>query len=217
MSTSQVEEKAIQPEKPLAKTGPARETGRSRKSSQTIPRQVDLGTPAGRKTATAILEVLGGERSPTEAAEVLGVSLPRYYAIETRALAGFLAGCEPRAVGRYVAPEREVEKLRRENERLARESARHQALARAAARAVGLSAPPAKARKEKEGKGRKRRRPATRALKVAERMREKADVAVGRFPLDAPLPSAVGPLSAVSSANLSVTAPKEKTGAPMPA
>jgi hypothetical protein len=193
MSTSQVESKATPPEKPLAKTRPARETGPARKPSQAIPRVADLGTPGGRKTATAILEVLGGERSPTEAAEVLGVSLPRYYAIETRALAGFLAGCEPRPVGRQVAPEREVEKLRRENERLARECARHQALARAAARAVGLSAPPSKAGHEKAGKGRKRRKPATRALKVAEKLRETPNGVVCGFPLKAPLPLSVGP------------------------
>jgi len=199
MSTGTAEAKVLETEKPLAKSATNCKNVGTRRPAAPPKRPMELGTPAGRKTATAILEVLGGERSPTEAAKVLDVSLPRYYAIETRALAGFLAGCEPRPLGRQVAPEREVEKLTRENDRLRRECARSQALARAAARAVGLAAPPAKGGKDKEGKGRKRRRPATRALKVAEHIREKADVAVGRFPLDATLPLSVGPLSAVSS------------------
>ena len=146
-------------------------------------RPLEPGTAAGRKTATAILEVLGGERSPTEAAEALGVSLPRYYAIEARALAGFLVGCEPPAVGRRVSPEREVERLRRENTRLSRDLARQQALARTAARAAGLSAQPAASKAGKDGKRRKRRRPMARALRVAAALVQKAPEGAPVLPL----------------------------------
>jgi hypothetical protein len=141
------------------------------------------GSAAGRKTATAILEVLGGERSPTEAAEALGVSLPRYYAIEARALAGFLAGCEPKPTGRRVSPEREVERLRRENTRLTRDLARQQALARTAARAAGLTAQPASSKACKDGKRRKRRRPMARALRVAATLHPKAPEGAPVLPL----------------------------------
>src|SRR5947209_17562740 len=55
-----------------------------------------------RQRAAAILEVLAGARSPTEAAQALGVSLPRYYLLEARALGGLLAACEPQPPGRQV-------------------------------------------------------------------------------------------------------------------
>ncbi len=43
------------------------------------------GTSAeARQLAMAILEVLGGEWAPGEAATALKMSLPRYYALETR-------------------------------------------------------------------------------------------------------------------------------------
>jgi len=173
MSTQTMEARAPEAQKAVARTpersktdGPAKPAARKRPP--------EPGSPAGRKTAAAILEVLGGERSPTEAAEALGVSLPRYYAIETRALAGFLAGCEPPSLGRRVAPEREVERLRRENERLTRDVARQQALARTASRAAGLASQPSPARAGKDGKRRKRRRPMARALRMAAALHPKA-------------------------------------------
>jgi hypothetical protein len=120
-----------------------------------------------RRTAAAVLEVLAGARTPAEAAAALGLSVPRYYQIEARALAGLLAACEARSKGRQPDPGNEAAVLRRENQRLQRELGRHQALARAAQRAVGLPPPvPAAA---KAGK-RKRRRPVARALGVARRL-----------------------------------------------
>jgi hypothetical protein len=47
----------------------------------------------------AILEVLAGLRTPAEAAQSLQISLPRYYVLETRALEGLVAGCEPKPLG----------------------------------------------------------------------------------------------------------------------
>ena len=52
-----------------------------------------------KRLATAILEVLAGVRSPADAAKTLEISLPRYYLLEQRALAGLLAACEVRTKG----------------------------------------------------------------------------------------------------------------------
>lgn len=194
MSTQTMEAKAPEAQKAVAKAPEKCKTvGTPKPAARKRP--PEPGTPAGRKTAAAILEVLGGERSPTEAAAALGVSLPRYYAIETRALAGFLVGCEPPLLGRRVSPEREVERLRRENERLSRDLARQQALARTASRAAGLTAQPAVARAGKDGKRRKRRRPMARALRMAAVLQQKP-VEGALSPLSSPLGAAV-PLSVV--------------------
>ena len=92
-----------------------------------------------KRLAAAILEVLAGARTPTEAAASLELSLPRYYQLEAQALRGLLAACEPRPRGRVRTVKHEVETLRKENQRLQRELTRHQALARAAQRTIGLS------------------------------------------------------------------------------
>lgn len=121
-----------------------------------------------KRLATAILEVLAGVRTPTDAAKTLEISLPRYYLLEQRALAGLLAACEPRtkAPGRSV--EREIAKLQRELASSRRECARQQSLLRAAQRAVGLSPPQSPKPTEKNGAKKTRRRRATaRALRAA--------------------------------------------------
>jgi len=195
MSTQTMEAKAPEVQKTVAKA-PERCKTIEHPRPAARKRPPEPGTPAGRKTAAAILEVLGGERSPTEAAAALGVSLPRYYAIETRALAGFLVGCEPPPLGRRVSPEREVERLRRENERLSRDLARQQALARTASRAAGLASQPSPARAGKDGKRRKRRRPMARALRMAAVLQQKPAEGVSLSPLSSPLGAAM-PLSVV--------------------
>jgi hypothetical protein len=132
----------------------------------------DLGKDRGREAkrlAAAILEVLAGARTPTEAATELGLSVPRYYQVEARALRGLLAACEPRPRGRVRTAKSEVETLSKENQRLQRDLTRHQALARAAQRAVGLS-PPAPVVNKAGKKPRKRR--VARALSVAERLKQ---------------------------------------------
>lgn len=129
----------------------------------------DRGAEA-KRLAAAILEVLAGARTPTEAAQALEVSVPRYYQLEAQALRGLLAACEPRPRGRVRVEKTEVETLSRENQRLQRELTRNQALARAAQRAVGLS-PPAPTPTTKAGKKPRKRRVA-RALSVVERLRE---------------------------------------------
>ena len=134
----------------------------------------DLGegasTQARKQTAT-ILEVLAGVRTPTQAAEVLGVSLPRYYVLEIQALQGMLVACEPRSLGRQPTSESALAALRRECEQLRRECGRQQALVRAAQRTIGLTAPPAAPKPEKNGKKRRKRRPTARALRAVARLK----------------------------------------------
>jgi hypothetical protein len=117
----------------------------------------------------AILEVLAGMRTPTQAAEALGISVPRYYALESRALGGLLEACRKRQKGRRRTPERELSKLQAEVERLKRDCTRSQALLRTAQRNLGLSAPQSpKPKPEESGsKKRRRRRPTARALRAA--------------------------------------------------
>ena len=141
---------------------------------------MDLGKDRGaqaKQLAAMILEVLAGARTPTEAATALGLSVPRYYQLEAQALRGLLAACEPKPKGRSRQVKTEVETLRKENQRLQRDLTRHQALARAAQRAVGLS-PPAPTPTSKAGKKPRKRRVA-RALSVAERLKEETAPTMG--------------------------------------
>ena len=124
------------------------------------------GSQQARRTAAAILEVLAGARTPTEAAEAMGVSANRYYQLEARAIQGLLEACEPRPKGKVVSPENQLAKLRREADKLRNEAARFQALARASQKTVGLAAPKP-ARSKKGGKTKRRRKPTVRALMMA--------------------------------------------------
>src|SRR5437764_12569060 len=82
------------------------------------------GSREALRLAACVLEVLAGMRGPVEAAEALGVSVTRYYQLEQRALEGLVHGCEPVRRGRSASGVGEVPRLRRENERLARECQR---------------------------------------------------------------------------------------------
>src|SRR5436190_1278627 len=55
---------------------------------------VPKGGRVASQVAACVLEVLAGVRTPAEAAGELGVSLPRYYQLEQRALQGLVQGCE---------------------------------------------------------------------------------------------------------------------------
>jgi hypothetical protein len=125
-----------------------------------------------KQRAAAILEVLAGSRTPTEAAQALAVSLPRYYFLEARALHGLLVACESAPRGPAPDERRAQAALRAECERWKRECARQQALVRAAQRTIGLAAPappPPKA-----GRKRKARKPVARALQAAARLQAEA-------------------------------------------
>jgi hypothetical protein len=126
------------------------------------------GSRDAKKIAAAILEVLGGVRLPSDAATALNTSLPRYYLLESRALSGLIAACEPRPIGRVRSTESELAQEKKEADRLRRECARLQALLRAAQRTVGLTAPAVPKASDVKGKGRRKRKPTVRALKAAE-------------------------------------------------
>ncbi len=156
------------------------------------------GSVEARRLAAAILEVLAGARTPQDAAGALGISVPRYYALEVRALEGLVSVCEPRRPGRGPSPGHEAEELRRAVARLERECGRRGALLRAAQRAVGLSA----VRPEPRDKVRKRpkRRPTVRALGAARRLVAEAP-ATGADPLTPATPPATAGTGAPEEAS----------------
>jgi hypothetical protein len=123
-----------------------------------------------KRLAAVILEVLAGVRTPGQAAEVLHVSLPRYYQLEVRALRGLVESCEPKPKGRQAQTGSAEAALRRENEHLRREVTRQQSLVRLTQRNIGLTPPAPKA---VTGKKRKRR-PCVRALQLAQRLQREA-------------------------------------------
>jgi hypothetical protein len=123
-----------------------------------------------KQRAAAILEVLAGGRTPTQAAQALGVSLGRYYLLEDKALAALVAACELQPRGQRPDGARRLARLERECQRWQREAARQQALVRAAQRTIGLTAPPPPAPKDKGKK--RRRRPVVRALAAVQRLRQ---------------------------------------------
>ncbi len=122
-------------------------------------------TPEIRRQAAAILEVLAGARTPTDAAKDLALSLPAYYKLEARAIRGLILACRPPGRGPRPSPELEATRLKRQCQKLQQELQRYQALARAAQRAAGLPAP-AVVPKDKDAKGRRKRKPAVRALRA---------------------------------------------------
>jgi hypothetical protein len=122
------------------------------------------GSRDARKLALLVLEVLGGARTPSEAAQALSVSVVRYYALEARALEGLVQACEPRGRGPGKSSERQLSALARKVEQLERECTRRQSLLRLSQRALGVS-PNAPAPK-KPGK-RRPNKPVVRALRAA--------------------------------------------------
>ena len=141
-----------------------------------------------RRLAAAILEVLAGVRTPTDAARAVGTSVPRYYQLEQRAIQGLLSACEPRTKGRQPNEARQIARLERDLQRLRKECDRQQALARVAQRAVGLSqVPPPAAKNSGNGTARKRvRRPAIRALRAVAGLRADSSSEEGRATVQPP-------------------------------
>jgi hypothetical protein len=136
--------------------------GRRRRAPYRTLSEAPVDAEAKRLCAV-ILEVLGGVRTPTDAAGALGVSVPRYYALEARALRGLLRACQRRSRGRKRSAEGELARLKVDLERLATERDRLQALLRASQRAMGLAAP----QKPEHSKKKRKRRPQVRALRAA--------------------------------------------------
>ena len=146
------------------------------KKQQTLRVVGRAASPEARKLAAAILEVLGGVRTTTDAAQVLGCSLPRYYQLEARGVEGLLSACEPVRRGPGLSPRREAEVLKKKCARLEREVGRQQALVRAAHRAVGL--PPAPSPVKTKAGTKRQQRPRARALIAAAVLSEPVAAAV---------------------------------------
>lgn len=164
---------AAEPKPPRRASGGPSEPRLPRKPRSAYPK-LRSGSEDGeaRRLCAVILEVLGGGRTPTDAAGALGVSVPRYYALEARALGGLLRACQRRPKGRKKTPEAELARLEGEVKRLEGQSSRLQALLRASQRAVGLPPPVApKGKATDPSKKRKKRRPQVRALRAAASLR----------------------------------------------
>jgi len=126
-----------------------------------------------RRTAAVILEVLAGLRSASEASEVLGMALARYYVLERRAVSGMVDGLGPRPRGRPRTDEERARQLTAEVERLQGEVARLESLHRLSQRAIGVPVEPARAGKAGRRGGKvSRRRAKPRAGRVLSRLRE---------------------------------------------
>jgi len=132
-------------------------------------------SPEGKRRAAVLLEVLAGVRTPRQAAEVLGLSLPGFYQLEDRATLQLQYGCEARPRGRQANGESKMAALVKEVERLKQEVARYQTLVRLTQRTVGV--PPAAAAASAGQK--RKRKPVVRAMRRAERLRAQADQPVG--------------------------------------
>ena len=124
------------------------------------------GSPAARKLATVVLEVLAGLMTPTDAGRAVGIAVQRYYALEGRALQGLIAALEPKPRGHR--PQGELAILRRDNGRLQRQVGRLTALVRTAHRASGL----ADCKPAKKMPGRRMRKPSARVFKALAVLRE---------------------------------------------
>lgn len=138
--------------------------------------------PETKRRAAAVLEILGGARTPGDAASVLGLTQARYYQLEARALEALIAACALHPTGR--SGRRLITDLQKEVERLRNDLTRSQALVRATQQAAGL--PLGEALKEPNPK---KKRTQARALRAAGRLG-----GAGTLPLPVK-PSAVQPQS----------------------
>ena len=148
----------------------ARESGSQTQNTCALERSE--ASRSARQVATAILEVMAGARLPSDAAKALGVSQPRYYLLENRAMNGLIAACEPLHMGRVRSAESELAAAQHSTKRLEQDCARYAALARVAQRTI-LNAPqPAKA--AEPGKKPRKRKPTVRALKVLDMLKSQS-------------------------------------------
>ena len=128
---------------------------------------LDQVTPEARRQAACVLEVLAGLRTPEQAAQALGLSLPTYYNLESRAMRGLIHGCTPTPPGRTMVLLKQVRGLELKCAALEKQLGRYQALLRNAQR--GLLPPPVGAKPGPTG--RRKRRPVARALRTIEVLR----------------------------------------------
>jgi hypothetical protein len=164
----------------IERSGPLPKTSRKPKGSHSV----QGGSSEANRLAVVILEVLAGVKTPTQAAADVGTSLPRYYQLETRALEGLVQALEPRPKGKQPSPAGQIAALERELEQSRRACARQQALARVAQRTLEVKLAPrpkakptgaplaGKSADSRDRAGRRKRRPAVRALKAVQALRK---------------------------------------------
>lgn len=172
------------------------------KPQKKVPGAKTLGegrSSQANQRAAVILESLAGERTATQAAAALGMTVPNFYLLERKALLGLLRACEPQPKGKpKPGLERKVEQLQRELARCQRECQRQAALVRATQRAVGLPPPPAARETGKPGdrkRVRRRRRVEARGLRAARVLRQNS---AGQKPPDGLEKSAETAVAAVN-------------------
>ncbi|MHC4933913.1 MAG: hypothetical protein ACYTGV_17185 [Planctomycetota bacterium] len=152
----------------------------SRRQAPRLGPKALTASPAAKRVAVVLLEVLSGAKGTQEGCETLGISLNRYYQLETRALQGLLEALEPRPKGRQRTAEAKLAEQARETHRLSRELSRHRALLRAAQRSLGLRPPKGRRLEDKPGRAKKgktkrrRRTTPSRAMKAIAVLREPA-------------------------------------------
>jgi hypothetical protein len=156
--------------------------GTSSSASQPVAKSSPppAATPSqAQRLAATILEVLAGVRSPPQAAQLLGITLPRYYQLEARALEGLVGALGPRPRGKQPSLENRVALLEKQLASAHRQCARQEALVRVTRRTFGLAgaAPPKSTTPERDPLGRKKRKPAVRALKAARALQAQAEAA----------------------------------------
>ena len=187
-----VEPPASPPPQPLQRKRGGRPKGAAKPPP--VPPEA-AASPQARRIATVLLEVLAGLRSTSDAARTLEVTPVRYYAIETRAIGGLIAACEPRPSG--IQPEvrdaHELTRLREQMRRQGQELNQVRSVLRTTQRQLGVATapePPPNGMPGKLGKPgkdgkpatkRKVRRPTVRALTMVHRLLQ-ADAAAGSAP-----------------------------------
>ena len=116
------------------------------------------GSRDAKRMAAVLLQVLSGECGPQEGGAALGISLSRYYVLETRALQGMITALEPLPKGRQRRVEDLLAQAERDKKRLEQELARSQALLRASHRSIGLASKKAPRRGKVGATGQRKRR-----------------------------------------------------------
>jgi hypothetical protein len=177
----------MRPTKSTVPTKPTTSSARRPVEKQASP---PAATPSeAQRLAAAILEVLAGVRSPSAAAELLAISLPRYYQLEARALEGLVACLAPRRLGKQPSLENRVKQLEKELAVAHRACARQEALVRVTQRSLGLAAlaTPKTPAALTPGKSRKPRKPMVRALRAAQQLRAQANAAAAGLPQETSL------------------------------
>jgi len=196
---------------PAAAARPADKRARRRH----VPGSAALGQDAGheaQRVAAVILDVLAGVRAPSQAAEAVGVSLPRYFQLETRAMQALVTGCEARPRGPGRSADRELAALRRQQERLQRELSRQQTLVRLAQRTIGLAPPKVVVAQpgDKDKSKKRRRRPVVRALRAAEALHRRSQESRSQEAAPAPATPEIHEQAALGAGLLTPPQPRPK-------